>query len=59
MVLFCAHIPFVVNCTFSTMPLERLQQYPGFKFQGWFSICLEIMSLPFLIKTSVTLDLKP
>jgi len=25
-VLFFTHIPFVVNCTFNTMPTERLQQ---------------------------------
>jgi len=29
MVLFFAHIPFVVNRAFSATPAERLQQYPG------------------------------
>jgi len=33
-------------------------RYPWFQFQRWFCICLEIMSSPFLIKASVTLDLK-
>ena len=27
-VLFFAHIPFVVNCTFNTTPMERLRQHP-------------------------------
>jgi len=28
MVLFFAHIPFVVNHTFNATPTERLQHYP-------------------------------
>jgi len=32
MVLFFAHIPFVVNHTFNATPPERLQQYwPGYR----------------------------
>jgi len=29
MVVFFAHIPFVVNCAFSATTAERLQQYVG------------------------------
>jgi len=38
-VLFFAHISFVVNHTFNTMPTERLQQHPSFLQQTTLITC--------------------